>query len=193
VREIVAIDPWVVLDDEQRLQWLFTPLRGVGPLEFGMTGEEVKDAAAGAFRANFTTRRTPAGSMPREGKLARDHPLTGLWNTNATVYFDDSGRLACVAVDALRGPQVRLDGMALAGQVPSRMAVEFGDYLVERDMVMWIGQDANLSSPALGLVLRVQRTGDHLLTRPLMVAAEWADSCGDTQESLIPEMEWPTY
>lgn len=177
----MAVDPWVVLEDEQRLQWLFTPLKGVGPLDFGMTREEVKAAVVGVLCASL---------MTTDGWLSRDHPLTGPWKTNANVYFNDSGRLACIAIDALRGPQVRFDGPMLVGQVPSQLDAQLEDYLVERDMDLRFSSEANVGSEALGLVLRVQRAGDFLLSRPVMVSQEWAERCCDAAEGPIPKKEW---
>jgi hypothetical protein len=55
-----------------------------------------------------------------------------------------------------------------------------------------VGQD-NPSSSELGLVLRAQRDGDAVLSRPVMVASAWADRCGDTAEGHIPQQEWQSF
>jgi hypothetical protein len=42
----------------------------------------------------------------------------------------------------------------------------------------------------LGLVLRVQKTADGVLTRPVLVGRGWADRCTDDWEGSIPECEF---
>lgn len=46
----MATDVWAVLDEEQRLPWLFAPFERVGPLEFGMTHEQAEAAVDGILR-----------------------------------------------------------------------------------------------------------------------------------------------
>lgn len=47
-----------------------------------------------------------------------------------TTYYEESATLFCVAVDALHGPQVTIDGVRLTGRVPSELAHEFIEYAV---------------------------------------------------------------
>jgi hypothetical protein len=54
-------------------------------------------------------------------------------------------------------------------------------------------QCADPCSAQLGLVLRAQRAGDLVLSRPVMVAEAWADRCWDTTEGCIPQQEWKTF
>jgi len=43
---------------------------------------------------------------------------------------------------------------------------------------------------AFGFVMRAQQAGDVLLTRPVFVARDWADSVADAQLGFVPQAEW---
>ncbi|MFF2549135.1 hypothetical protein ACFVUY_42140 [Kitasatospora sp. NPDC058063] len=53
-----------------------------------------------------------------------------------------------------------------------------------------ISQEATYSYAEIGLLLRVQRAGDVLLTRPVFAAPAWIERLGDTSEGPIPAREW---
>lgn len=183
----MATDVWKALNDEERLQWSFVPLEGVGPLKFGMTHVQASAAVSGALHLTSW--------QGRDGEeLWADYWLDGssVDGPAVTVYFDRSHRLAGIALNALRGPQVSLDGIALVGQVPSCLEDHFADHLGERKNELRYSQCADPCLTYLGLVLRVQRAGDRVLSRPVFVAAEWAETCWDTTGS-IPQREWKTF
>ncbi|MDT0546543.1 MULTISPECIES: hypothetical protein [Streptomyces] len=170
----------VVLEESERSQWNFTPFVGVGPLRFGMDHDEVV-AALGVDHASV--------SVP--GRWATFHLPTSR-GAALTAYYADGRRLHGIAVDALHGPQVTMDGLQLVGQVPSKLAVLFVDYVVSqglREDVTW-SQEGDPGADELGLVLRAQRAGDILLTRPVFVAREWANRASDNWEGPIPQEEW---
>ncbi|MGM9333878.1 hypothetical protein [Streptomyces murinus] len=50
----MATDVWAVLDEEQRLPWLFAPFERVGPLEFDMTHDQAEAAVDGTLRTAFS-------------------------------------------------------------------------------------------------------------------------------------------
>ncbi|MBE1491026.1 hypothetical protein [Plantactinospora soyae] len=187
----MTTDVWNVVVEAQRLSWAFTPLQRVGPLEFGMTHDQVTAAVRGTMSV-AVSQGTSSNDGWAEFWLDRgmDARFTG---PAVTTYYDDSIGLAGIAVNALRGPQVTLDGMRLVGQTPSRLEDEFRDYLAAQSREPWYSQSADLCSPPLGLVLRAQRAGDVVLSRPVIVAAAWADRCYDTSEGRIPEREWKTF
>lgn len=185
------MEPWSVLDEKERSRWTFTPLRGAGPLRFGMTHEQAEAAAAGVLRTAFT-RGAPGHETRADFDL--DHrPDTRFAGPAVTAYYDRSTGLAAIAVNALRGPQVTLDGTRLVGQVPSHLEKEFLDHLDKHGKEARYSQTADLCSTQLGLVLRVQRAGDHVLSRPVMVAEAWAERCWDVSEGHVPEEEWKTF
>ncbi|MCF3132065.1 hypothetical protein IPZ69_17190 [Streptomyces olivochromogenes] len=69
----------------------------------------------------------------------------------------------------------------------------FIEYLKTHKKELHYSQHADPCSVQLGLVLRAQRAGDLVLSRPVMVAEAWADRCGDTTEGCIPQQEWKTF
>ncbi|AEY93976.1 hypothetical protein SHJG_8711 [Streptomyces hygroscopicus subsp. jinggangensis 5008] len=73
------------------------------------------------------------------------------------------------------------------------MEDQFIDYLKTHTKELQYSQHADPCSEQLGLVLRAQRAGDLVLSRPVMVAEAWADRCGDTTEGYIPQQEWKTF
>src|SRR4051812_4797534 len=86
-------------------------------------------------------------------------------------------RLSCVVVDALRGPQVFADGMALVGRVPSMLEQWMLHRAETREPYSELTYMAAgvPGSNTLGVVIDVQRAGDHLLTRPVFIPPEAMD------------------
>lgn len=166
-----------------RPTWVLTPLESVGPLRFGMTGDE----AAAVLRECRVFRRFQAEPNCPEvvGIELGFHPgEPALYE-----YFDKSGRLFCIAADAVRGPQVTLDGVPLTGGNPADLENWLFD-LPESIGGVRYGPRANPGIDELGLVLRVQNTGTELLTRPVLVGRDWAERCTDDWEGAIPECEF---
>jgi hypothetical protein len=112
------------------------------------------------------------------------------YKTAVTTYYGDSGLLSCVAIDALHGPQVTLDQIRLVGGAPSGVAHEFAEYAFSHDVIVSISQHGDTGAEEFGILLRAQRCGDVLLTRPVFVAREWADSVTDISEGSVPQAEW---
>jgi hypothetical protein len=90
--------------------------------------------------------------------------------------FYDGGRLACVALDAVVGPQAFLAGWALAGRDPEQAQQFLLDHAAERGNCLLYTPDDSLALTDLGLLLRSQRIGDEFLSRPLFVIEEWLES-----------------
>ncbi|MFF2126543.1 hypothetical protein ACFVW1_14275 [Streptomyces olivochromogenes] len=187
----VATDVWGVLDEAQRLPWSFTPFECVGPLKFGMTHDQVRAAVDGVLSIGVS--QGYAGSEVWAEFDLEQRPDARFSGPAVTVYYDQSIGLAGVAVNALRGPQVTLAEIRLVGQVPSRLEDQFTDYLTVHGKELRYSQSADPCSSHLGLALRVQRAGDLVLSRPVMVTEAWADRCWDTSEGCIPEKEWKTF
>lgn len=173
----------IVLNDEERLQWESVPLLSVGPLRFGMSHDEVV-AALGVDHA----------AVMLTGRWASFH-LSTSHGQALTTYYEKPGHLAGMAIDALHGPQVTLHGLRLVGKVPSELNDRFVGHLRTQGLGEHVGcsQYGDLGADVFGLVLRVQRAGDILLTRPVFVAREWADRVCDAWEGFIPDEEWRTY
>ncbi|MFG2370175.1 hypothetical protein ACGFY9_01680 [Streptomyces sp. NPDC048504] len=144
---------------EEREHWELLPEVGLGPLRLGMSPAEVADAL-----------QVPG---PRErvgGPYAQEDFADGV------KVFYDAGRLACVALDAVTGPQVSLVGTPLAGRDPEQAHQFLLDYAVEYGSCLLYTTDGSLSLTDLGLLLRSQQVGDVRLSRPLLVKEEWLES-----------------
>jgi hypothetical protein len=185
---IMVTDVWGVLNGKERFSWVFTPFESVGPLKFGMTHEQAQQILAGVLHTAL--RASLPGEESRADFWLDQRPDARFSGPAVTVYYDSSIGLAGIAVNALRGPQVSLDGMVLVGQVPSHLEARLGDYAQTHDKELRYSQSADPCSEQLGLVLRVQRAGDPVLSRPVMVAGTGADRCWDTTEGSIPQQEW---
>jgi hypothetical protein len=177
---------WSVVDEAERARWDYTPFVSVGPLRFGMSHQQ---AAAAVEAQGFTC--TGLQTEPRHGALTRRADFRAAaaprWSTAVTVYYRDSDLLACVAVDALCGPQVRLDTLGLVGQVPSELSEQVFDFLTERGMSPALSVEGDAASDELGFMLRAQRAGDVLLSRPFFAKFEnWAYTVHDC----VPTTEW---
>ena len=163
--------------------WVLTPLESVGPLQFGMSMDE----AAMALPKTAELRRFQAEPYFPEVVGIQ----LGLSPAEPTVYeyFDGSGRLFCIAIDAVGGPQVTLDGVELVGGSPAELEEWLFDLPDSMGGVSY-GPRGNPGINDLGLVLRVQNAANGLLTRPVLVGRDYADRCTDDWEGAIPECEW---
>jgi hypothetical protein len=155
---------WRVLADADRERWDYLPSVGIGPLRFGMSPTE-----AAAVLPDFT-----AVSTPERAEFRRAAPPP--WSRGAvTAYFGEG--LYCVAIDAQSGPQVVLDGISLVGRAPSQVEAQ----LVERHTSLRYQPEGDPVVEELGLMMRAQRVGDVVLTRPVLaVLGERARTLWDT-------------
>ncbi|MFE5911907.1 hypothetical protein ACFQ6B_22890 [Streptomyces wedmorensis] len=165
--------PWRIAREEERAEWTFTPHVGVGPLHFGMTLEEItrvlgEGPAVSSYSHHGEDQRLNYADFTESGIRA---------------LFRD-GRLGCVAVDALTGPQARLDAAPLTGCAPSHVE----DWLVHRTTRPGSLSYSVAGDPVfadLGLAIRSQRAGDIVLTRPLFLLHDWLDLW-----HALPSEEW---
>ena len=166
---------WRVLPDSERRQWALDPFTSVGPLQFGMSPDEV----AVALDDMVTARSRDASSNITSDVYSK---------VGVTLYYDSGEQLHGVSADALRGPQVFIDGIALVGRIPS----ELEQWLCERadsrepftELVYMPSADP--ASLSLGVVACVQRAGDRLVTRPVFLPA---DAMEDIHHQL-PQEAW---
>jgi hypothetical protein len=166
---------WDVAKDEGRVRWEFAPPLEIGPLRLGMSPDEVAEVLAEPGRLRF------GGGVPA-GQCQEWYREVGV-----TAYYA-SGQLACVAVDALSGPRVTLDGTSLVARVPAELDDWIFDYTRERGLDLRYIHEGSLGSADLGVLLRVQRAGNVLLTRPLFLLREWVVNSWDW----MPGSEWMT-
>jgi hypothetical protein len=155
---------WEVMADADRERWTYVPSVDVGPLRFGMSPAEAT-AAAEDFTARLTSAR--AGNCL---KAEFRRPASPPWFRDAvTAYFGQSGGLFFVAVDAQSGPQVVMDGIELVGRVPSHVKARLLEHVKGRDDIMLRYQwEGDPGVEEWGLMMRAQRVGDVVLTRPVL-------------------------
>ncbi|MDG6102340.1 hypothetical protein Daura_43565 [Dactylosporangium aurantiacum] len=162
---------WDVKRDDERDNWVLDALVTVGPLWFGMSLDEVI-AALGS--------RPGASSSGTLGVGVLSYP-------HMTAYFR-AAILYCVAIDALIGPQVTVDGVKLVGRVPSEVEHWALEYVERHDVELAYSPGADPHLVDLGLVVRAQRAGDVVLTRPLFLGERVDDVW-----HYVPIEEWHPY
>lgn len=145
--------------DETRERWELLPEVGVGPLRFGMSPDGVADALQ------------VSGPQKQVGDPYGQEDFT-----DGVKVFYDAGKPACLALDAVTGPQVFLAGFALAGRDPEQAHPYLLDYAAEHGNCLLYTPDHSLSLTDLGLFLRSQQIGYVRLSRPLVVIEEWLES-----------------
>ncbi|MFF0746778.1 hypothetical protein ACFYVL_40985 [Streptomyces sp. NPDC004111] len=178
---------------------MLEPLRGVGPLRFGMVPDQVSEALDGmsfhlsSGRENGTT----WGSCDDLG---------------LTLFFGEGVRLVAVHVDPERGPSVRLHDIELIGRVPSEVRADLYHHAQGEGVAVrgnWSG-DPEVAAWGVSLGTSLGRdvfdgedyTGPRgvLLTTALLVAPELAaDPFGsppvkdwwDTSEKPPQTGAWP--
>lgn len=173
---MVVHEVWDVRKDEDRAQWAFTPLVSVGPLRFGMSPGEVAATLDQVDRGS-------AAYYPEASSLQRFDDV------GVTAYYEDGARLAGVAIHALSGPQVTLGRVALVARVPSVLEAWICEHTQAHGLDLMYSHEGNPGSADLGLLVRVQRAGDIVLTRPLFLTREWAMAAWDH----LPQSEWSTF
>ncbi|MFI2632932.1 hypothetical protein ACH5A2_21470 [Streptomyces collinus] len=131
----------------------------MGPLEFGMSPAEVAKALL-----------VPEPQERVGGPYAQEDFPDGV------KAFYDTGKLACVALDAVTGPQVFLSGFPLAGSDPEQGHQFLLDHAAEHGNGVLYTPDDSLSLTDLGVLLRSQQVGAARQTRPLFVKEEWLES-----------------
>ncbi|WP_331769171.1 hypothetical protein OG948_35830 (plasmid) [Embleya sp. NBC_00888] len=179
---------WDVVEESQRAVWSFTPFEHVGPLRFGMTHDRAAAAVDGVLK-------TIGSRGDGTGWVSRADMWPTRYGAGAAVhlYYDRAIGLAAIAIDARNGPQVDLAGIPLVGRVPSVLEDALFDHLTAQALEPGFSLEANLCAPEIGVVMRVQRAGDRVLTRPVLVAREWAPRCSDASQSHIPGDEWRSF
>ncbi|MFE9420537.1 hypothetical protein ACFYMX_33725 [Streptomyces griseofuscus] len=145
--------------DVERECWELRSGAGVGPLQFGMSPAEVAQALL-----------VPGPQERAGGPYAQEDFPDGV------KAFYDAGKLACVALDAVTGPQVFLSGFPLAGSDPEQGQQFLLDHAAEHGNCLLYTPDDSLSLTDIGVLLRSQQVGAARLTRPLFVKEKWLES-----------------
>ncbi|MEV5572727.1 hypothetical protein AB0L06_22000 [Spirillospora sp. NPDC052269] len=173
---------WKVSPEGERLRWTLDPFVTVGPLAFGMRPDGVSDVLSDVTDEpqRHLRRRGPEATV--DTVLEGEYPKFGL-----KLYYRGE-RLAGVVVNALRGPQVLVEGVPLVGRVPSvveQWILDRAEAFEPHEELSYM--DAGVpGSVSLGVVIDVQRAGDRLLTRPVFVPREALDDLSH----FLPRTAW---
>ncbi|MFJ3248277.1 hypothetical protein ACIP6V_31735 [Streptomyces sp. NPDC088770] len=166
--------------DSDREQWDYAPLERVGPLRFGMNLEEsISVMLTCGFTSDTVSELGKYGPFKQLCTRFRavDAPF---YRADVVAYYVGSMGLTCIAIDALTGPQVTLEGIRLVGRPPSELSDELTAYLESTDRKVEITPGGDIGSQDLGIMPRAQRAGDVLLTRLVLGRPnDWANTMSD--------------
>lgn len=169
--------------DSERAKWDYYPFESVGPIRFGMTHDQVTEVLSVEMAFLSFRAHTPDFSYYEASYALFPEPCV-------TTYYSDTETVVFVAIDAVDGPQVTMEGIPLVGQPPSQVAARFSELADARGAEAFTSQQGDPGADDLGLVLRAQRCGDVLLSRPVFAARDWSRHIADMSEGAVPEIEW---
>ncbi|WP_327286368.1 MULTISPECIES: hypothetical protein [unclassified Streptomyces] len=168
----------------ERDEWSYSPAVGVGPLRFGMTVDEVVEAAE-------------VLGLTKASECARDHAIfSPTWKVEVhrrgvapsplavTAYGSQVVGLFCIAVDAVQGPQVAYDGLPLVGRDLSELESDAIAYAEAMDVHLRYTPEGYAGPDDSGVVMRGQLVGRGIRSRPLfMVTRDGAHTEWDSMPS----------
>ncbi|MCX4767983.1 hypothetical protein OG562_45065 [Streptomyces sp. NBC_01275] len=168
----------------ERDEWSYSPAVGVGPLRFGMTVDEVVEAAE-------------ILGQTKVSDCARDHAIfSPSWKVEVhrrgvvpsppavTAYVSQVVGLFCIAADAVHGPQVAHDGLPLVGRILSELESDVIAYAEATDVRFRYTPEGYAGPDDSGVVMRGQPVGQVLRSRPLfMVTRDGANTEWDSMPS----------
>lgn len=157
------------LEVVERDEWSYSPVVGVGPFRFGMTVDEVVEAAAVLGRTKVT-------------ELARDSPVfSPTWKVEihrrgvapsapaVAAYVSQAVGLFCIAADAVHGPQVAYEGIPLVGRDLSELESDMISYAEKMDVHFRYTPEGYAGPDDSGVMMRGQLVGQVLRSRPLFM------------------------
>jgi len=169
---------------DERDEWSYTPAIGVGPLRFGMALDEVVEAAEifGQPRVSECARQysifAPTWRVEIHRREADSFPPA------VTGYVSQTVGLFCIASDAAHGPQVAYDGLRLVGRDLTEFESDAIAYAKTNDTHFRYTREGYAGPDDPGVVLRAQRVGSVLRSRPLfMVTRDGANTEWDSMPS----------
>ncbi|MFF0382343.1 hypothetical protein [Streptomyces sp. NPDC004286] len=155
--------------DPGRDEWSYAPAVGVGPLRFGMTVDEVVEAAEPLGRTKVSdaarghTIFSPTWKVEVHSRGAAGSPPA------VTTYVSQAVGLFCIVADAVYGPQVVYDGIPLVGRDLSELEHDAIAYAEAKNMYVRYTPEGHAGPDAPGVVLRGQPVGPVLRSRPLFM------------------------
>jgi hypothetical protein len=172
----------------ERDEWPYSPAVGVGPFRFGMTLDEVVEAAEafGQAKASECGRRY---SIFAQTWRVEVHRRTVAPSPPAvTGYVSQAVGLFCIAADAVHGPQVAYDGLPLVGRDLSELESDAIAYAETHDVHFRYTPEGYAGPDDPGVILRGQRVGPVLRSRPLFMVTR--DGANTEWDSVPSEEDW---
>jgi hypothetical protein len=168
----------------ERGEWSYSPTVGVVPLRFGMTVDQVVEAAE-------------VPGQTKVSECARDHAIfSPTWRVDmhrrgvatslpaVTAYVSQVAGLFCIAADAVYGPQVAYDGIPLVGRDLMELEIDVIAYAEAMDVHSCYTPEGYAGPNDSGVVMRGQPVGAVLRSRPLfMVTRDGANTEWDSMPS----------
>ncbi|MFC9588762.1 hypothetical protein ACFTUC_02955 [Streptomyces sp. NPDC056944] len=168
----------------ERDEWSYSPAVGVGPLRFGMTVDEVVDAAEMRGQTEVSDCARDHAIFSPTSKVAVHRRGVASSPPAVTAYVSQAMGLFCVAVDAVQGPQVAFDGLPLVGRELSELESDAIAYAEAMDMHLRYTPEGYAGPDDPGILIRGQQVGQVLRSRPLfMVTRDGANSEWDSVPS----------
>ncbi|MGW7545651.1 hypothetical protein ACWGKQ_31775 [Streptomyces sp. NPDC054770] len=165
-------------------EWSYAPTVGAGPLRFGMTVDEVVEAAQvlGQTKVSDCARHHKAFSPTWKIEVHRQGAASCL--LAVTAYVSQAAGLFCIAADAVTGPQVKYDGIPLVGRDLSELENDMIAYAEAKDVYFRYNVDGCAGPDDPGVVMCGQPAGQVLRSRPLfMVTRDGANTEWDSMPS----------
>ncbi|MFD7324784.1 hypothetical protein ACFV9D_27460 [Streptomyces sp. NPDC059875] len=148
----------------ERDEWCYSPAVGVGPLRFGMTVDEVVEAAEilGQTEVSDCARDYAIFSPAWKIEVHRRGVASSL--PAVTAYVSQAVGLFCIAADAVQGPQVAFDGLPLVGRDLSELECDAVAYAEAMDVHLRYTPEGSAGPDDPGVLIR----GQLGLVRPIM-------------------------
>ncbi|MFF0296140.1 hypothetical protein ACFYST_20100 [Kitasatospora sp. NPDC004614] len=169
------LGPSPVTADQDRPRWECAPLRGVGPLRFGMNPRQVAAALGGeepVEREGHHPFLPGGGRDPDRWELDDEHyDHAGV----SAHYWEgaDGPELSAVSVHGRTGPQVLFHGVELVGRRPSAVEAELFRYAEDHPLELCYTPYGNVGSVELNVWVRAERVGDGTITGALFCIEQW--------------------
>ncbi|MEU2395737.1 hypothetical protein [Streptomyces sp. NPDC007369] len=165
----------------ERDEWSYSPAVGVGPLRFGMTIDEVVEAAETLGQTNVSDCARDHAIFSPTWKIEVHRRGVALSPPAVTAYVSQAVGLFCIAVDAVHGPQVAYDGLPLVGRDLSELESDAIAYAEATDVYLRYTPEGYPGPDDPGVLIRGQLVGQDLRSRPLfMVTRDGANTEWDS-------------
>lgn len=165
----------------ERDEWSYAPAVGVGPLRFGMTVDEVVEAAEVLGQSSISECPPGPAIFSPTWKIEVHRRGVAPSAPAVTAYVSQAAGLFCVAADAVHGPQVAYDGLRLVGRDLSELERDAIAYAESVNGHFRYTPEGYAGPDDSGVIMRGQWVGQVVRSRPLfMVTRDGANTEWDS-------------